>query len=931
MAYPSSNLAGFSNKTKNLLDNTDIKKSENKAAERQKPSINKVRNSQTYKDIIECADNKPGTSETAISRCTDDEFNLLVENCVRGFLVHSKEYVMKNEAITTTTKPSLGMCTKETKTVIKEFCTQIEMDTFEEGLKSTGSSLDFSMNSSIGTSNHETNCSKKVTDVVTEEVFIAIAHYSLVAVKSMQLFEQNLKLTHLALEEIRKIKNIISNMGERNKAIMDICCKFINTFGSHVCNGNIDVGGILKTSTIYKSYTKLSVEKCQDLAKRAHAAYIKHMETTDAEASFSFSDETNKETNIKAEESKLVFSCSQLSYPSVNKNHAEWSKNLVKHTGSWCVIGRGSPTGIWNVLLNHCNDIPDCYRIAAMLRNSWQTKWNQSPDEGLDQVVQGAISSISDFIGKIENFSHENIIEVIVKLTCCACLNQRFNEYWSVTKFVSFFQNAVTKSNDLSLKHKVCLKILLGLLCQSSLNEHEDVLKWFKSPLLSCKENVFDTIILFMNNKLKPIYTEMSYDNAEKHWKAQVNEQITTEIAIIIKQHGEHFNENTQCIHIARFAAKLGFDFEKMQRSNLQGNIHVKECITFPQEKVSKDLQFEKMIESDFFRAWHISQSIFPRCNELKLYQAFVQELSDLCEIALKNAVDCIDLEAILLIASLGFDIKLRSFDHDPLSSLKLKRFKRHALVWNTEKGHTFVGDLTCHHVISALDSVFTETVEKLENKNPKFIEKALPFIASLRLKISMQLQNAQIKKSVQRECILFEVIVSKAFKKIETDKICDFKKLVEDMATCFKFQQVCLYSRETPSDQKKFVEFVKESFLTLWQNSRTQLKNRSDDSHAITVLDDFFKGELERLCRSSLSLCSGMTQEDIRSRIIQLCNKPNVTFKDAERVINNYSSRMKMCLTRFLRIFIFLAVQAENAYYSGSFAIEDSMKYLEQ
>lgn len=560
--------------------------------ERQKPS---VRSSQTYKDVTEsCANKQTGKSETPDPHCTDEESDLLVGNCCRGFLLHNNEYLIKNEAIKTTTKPSLGMCTKETKTVKKEFCTQIEMSTFEEGLKSTGSSLDVSLNSSKGTSNHKTDCSKKLKDVVTEKVFIAIAHYSLVTVKSMQLFEQNLKLTPLALSEIRKIEDLISNMGEKNKAIMDICCKFINTFGSHVYNGNIDVGGILKTSTLYENDTKLSVEKCQELAKRAHAAYIQYMKTADAEASFHLSDETIKETNMKAEVSKFEFSCSQLSYPSEYMNHAEWSKHLVKHPGSWCVIGRGSPTGIWNILLNHCNDIPDCYRIAAMLRNSWQTKWNQSPDEGLDQVVQGAISSISDFIGKIENFSHENIIEVIVKLTCCACLNQRFNEYWSVTKFVSFFQNAVTKSNNLSLKHKVCLKILLGLLCQSTLNEHEDVLKWFKSPLLSCKENVFDTIILFMNNKLKPIYTEMSYDNAEKHWKGQVNEQITTEIAIIIKQHGEHFNENTQCIHIARFAAKLGFDFEKMQRSNLQENIHVKECITFPQEKVK--MQVSKVL-----------------------------------------------------------------------------------------------------------------------------------------------------------------------------------------------------------------------------------------------------------------------------------------------------------------------------------------------
>lgn len=944
MADPSSNLAGFSNKTKNLPDNTDIKKSENKAAERQKPSVNKVRNSQTYKDIIECADNKPGTSETAISRCTDEEFDLLLANCCRGFLVHNKEYLMKNEAIETTTKPSLGQSTKQMKTVKKEFCTQIEINNFEEGLTSAGSCFDISLcsnESKKGTSNHNNDSSKNVKDAVTEKIFIAIAQYSFVAVKSMQLFEQNLRLTPLALMEIRKIEEQISNLGEKSKAITDLCCKFIDTFGSHVCKGNIDVGGILKTSTLYESETKLTVEKCQNLVKKAHAAYIKHTEAAAAEASFCFTDERNKETNSNAEESKLTYSCSQLSYPLKYWNHAEWSSNLLKNPGTWCVLGRGSPIGIWNILLNHRNEIPDCYRISAILRNAWQNKWNQTPDEELDQIVQRGISSIADIISRTENFSQKNVIEVIEKMTRSASLNHRFKEYVSVNKFVLFFKNTVTKSNELSLKHKVCLKILLGLLCQSSLNEHEDVLKWFKTPLLSCKEHVFDTINLFMNNTLKPIYTDMSYDNAEKHWKSQVNEQITTEIAIIIKQHGEYFNDNTQCIHIARFAAKLGFDFEKMQRSKLQGNIHVKEFITFPQEKVKmqvfKDLQFEKMIESDFFRAWHISQSIFPRCNELKLSQVFVQELSDLCEKALKNAVDGIDLGAILLIASLGFNIKLRSFaDQDPLSSLNLKRFKRHALIWNTQKGHTFVGDLTCHHAMSALDSVFTETVETLEKKNSKFIEMAISFIASLRSKISMQLQNAQTKKSVQRECIWFEVIVSKAFKNIETYKICplksscDIRKLVEDMATCLKSQQVCLYSKEPPSDQNKFVEFVKEYFFTLWQNSRTQLKNRcqSDDSHAITVLDDFFKGELERLCRSSLSLSSGMTPVDIRSYIVQnLCNQPKVTLKDAEHVINGHSSRIK----RFLMIFIFLYKQTQNTIYSWNSAYKESMQHLKQ
>lgn len=946
MADPSFNLAGLSNKTKNLLDKTDIKKSENKDVERQKPSVNKVRNSQTYKDITECANKQPSKSETAVPRCTDEEFDLLVANCCRGILVHNKEYVVKNEAIETTTKPSLGLSTKQTKTVKKEFCTQIEMNTFEESLKSIGSSLDISLNSedsSIGTSNHKNNCSKKVKDVVTEKVFIAIAHYSLIAVKSMQLFEQNLKLTPLALREIRKIEELVSNMGKKNKAITDICCKFINTFGSHVCNGNIDVGGILKTSTLYESETKLTVEKCQNLAKRAHAAYIKYMKTAAAEASFYFRDETHKETNMKAEESKLVFSCSQLSYPSEDWNHAEWFKNLLKHPGFWCVIGRGSPTGIWNILLNHSNDISDCYRIAAMLRNAWQTKWNQNPDEGLDQVVQSAISSISDFIGRIENFSRENIVEVIEKLTCCACLNHRFKEYWSVTKFVSFFQNAVTKSNELSLKHKVCLKILLGLLCQSPLNEQKDVLKWFKSPLFSCKENVFETIIHFMNNALKPIYIDMSYDNAEKHWKSQVNEQITTEIALIIKHHGEHFNDKTQCIYIARCVAKLGFDFEKMQSLYLHGDNPVEKCfLAFSKEKIkmslSKDLQFEKMIESDFFLAMHISKSIYPRYTELQLYKIFVDDLSDLCEKTLKIAVDQKDLGTVLKIASLGFDINLRKCGADPLSSIIEQQFQIQVLVWNTQNEHTFFEGLTCYHAISALNSVFMETVETLVTEVPEFIEKVLSFYTGFRLNICSKLADMQTKISTQTECVMLEIIVSRAFQNMKKDKnfqfksIDDIRVLVKDMASSLNetSKKVSLYSKEIPSDQGKFVKFLKTCFLSLWQNSRTQLSNRcqSDVSHAITVLDDFFKRELKRLCLSSLCLCSEENPVDIRSLTVQkLCNQEKVTYKEVERFLNVHYSKIKRFLMRFFRIFIFLYEKAENAINSATSAYLDSRR----
>lgn len=932
----SSDLAGFKEKTKKMFDKTKIEKSGNVTAKKEKQSVNKVRDSQTFKDIKTEFDNKllkqSAESDISIAYCNDEEHDLLVANCCLGLLVYDEEKEFKNKAVETTTRPNFGLSTEKVIQSYKEFCTQVDMHKFEEVLNSTGPSLELSVGSNnlkLGTSHLKNSTSTKLKEDTTENVFIGLTAYSFVPVITFQLLESDLRLTPLALKEIRKIENLISNMGEKNKAIMDSCCKFIETFGSHVSTGSIDVGGIRWMSTIYDSKTQMTIEKCKDIARQAHAGYIKFMETATAEASYHVESDKNKATEEITEESKLVHSCTHLSYPLNDCKYAEWSNNLIKHPGAWRVIKRGSRTGIWNILLNHSDDIQECYRIAAMIRNAWQKKWNQNPDEVLDQEVTCAISSISGFRHNdviLKSFSRKNVVQVIEKLTLCASLNNRFKEYWSVGKFVSFFQNAVSQSNELHLKHKVCLKILLGLLSDLTLNEHEDIVKWFTSPLFSCRENIFEAIIHFMTNAMNPVYTDISYEDAEKHWKRQVNEQITTELAIIIKQHADYFTDNKQCIYIARCLAKLGFDFEKMQRSYLHGDYSVEDFfIAITQKTVkssaSQDLQLEiKMIERDFFRALHISKSIYKKYNELQLHQAFVDELSNLCEKTLKETGDQIDLSTALLIATLGFDLQLMKFstDIDPFSSIIEEQFKIYALVWNLQNGHSFLEDLSCYHVISALNSVFIKTVETLEQKVPKCIAEAQSYIFSLRSNILAQLQNTRTKYSVQRECIMLEIIVSKSFQNMTKDRFFqlnssrEFRILVDDMASSLNksSKQISLYSRPIPPDPDHFVVFLRECVLSLWRHSRTQMVNRcqSDTGHEIKVFDEFFKRELKCLCSSSLRSCLVTRPGDIRSNIVQnLCNQSTVTCKEVESFLAVHYPRLKWFLMRFFSIFLFL------------------------
>lgn len=951
----SSDLAGFKEKTTKKFDKTKIEKSGNVTAKKEKQSVNKVRDSQLFKDIKTEFDNKllkkSSESDISITYCTDEENDLLVANCCLGLLVHNKELKLKNKAVETTTRPTFGLSKKDVIKRNEEFCTQVDMHRFEEGLKSAGPLLELSVGShnlKLGTYHLKNGSSTKLKEDNTVNVSIAITAYSFVPLITFELFESNLRLTPLALEDIRKIENL-SNMGVKNKAIMDSCCKFIETFGSHVSTGSIDVGGICCLSTTYDSKTKMNIEKCQDIARRAHTGYIQFMKTATAEVSYHAESDKNKATEEITEESKLVHSCTQLSYPLNDCNYAEWSNNLIKHPGAWRVLNRGSPTGIWNILLNHSDDIQGCYQIAAMIRNAWQNKWNQNPDEVLDQVVTCAISSISDFLNNdiiLKSFSRKNVVQVIEKLTLCASLNNRFKEYWSVGKFVPFFQNAVSQSNELHLKHKVCLKILLGLLSDSALNEHEDIVKWFTSPLFRCRENIFEAIIHFMTNAMKPVYTDLSYEDAEKHWKRQVNEQITTEIGIIFKHHGDYFNDNKQCIYIARCLAKLGFDFEKMQRSYLHGDYSVEDFfIAITQKTVkssaSQDLQLEnKMIERDFFRALHISKSIYKKYNELQLHQAFFDELSNLCEKTLKETGDQLYLGTALQIATLGFDLQLMKFspDIDPFSSIIEEQFKIYALVWNLQNGHSFFDDLSCYHVISALNSVFIKTVETLEQKFPKCIEEAQSYIFSLRLNILTQLQNTRTKTSVQRECIMLEIIFSKAFQNMTKKRVFqlnssrEFRILVDDMASSLNksSKQVSLYPRPIPSNQDPFVVFLRECVLSLWRNSRTQMVNRckSDTGHEIKVFDEFFKRELEFLCSSSLRSCLVTKPRDIRSNIVQnLCNQSTVTCIDVESFLAVHNSRLKWLIMRIISIFQFLYDQADQLANSTISAFKEMYK----
>lgn len=925
-----SNIAKFREKSKEMLGTKEKKYPENVDAKRQKPTVDKVMDSKIYKDIIKGPVNKQSNdSKTVITRCTDEEHDLLVESSCRGILVHSKEWEIKDKAIEITTRllPSLANIEYDSKK--KEFCTKNEMNRYEEQLKSTGFGLDISLDFEdikIGTSHSKEDNSKHDADILTDNVFFAIVDYHYVKTMSLQLSQTQLRLAPLALEEIQKLQKLISKMGYRNRAVKDACCQFIDTFGSHVSIGSVDIGGILKTSTIYDSTTQMTEKKCKDFAKQEHAAYINLMKIANLEASLKIENEQKKETIYIREDTKLQHACSQINYPLNVCNSEEWKKKLINNPGAWCIIRRGSTTGIWNILLNHKDEIRECATIASMIRNAWQETWGQCQIDRLDKVVCVDIESL------LENIDRSKIEEIIVKLTMAASLNSRFKEYFPVTKCIPFFRNAVSKRNELQLKYKVHLKVLLGFIDNLKyIEDNEDILNWFLSPLFSCEESVYEYTLRFLTSDLYPIYIDLSFQAKEKHWMIQVNRQIQTEIAYIIKHNCYSLNDEKQCIMFARCAVKLGFDFENMQTTDQQRHKSVEDFFLAVSQENAKSsltpfLQFKQKIERDFFQALQVSKSISQKCNEQQVYKAFQNDFSDICENCFENAINQRDLETVLLLATLGFDIELRKFrtDQNLLLPSVEKTFQRYAVVWNAGRSDTFSEVVSCYDVISALSSVFVETVEKLEKGFPEFLVKAYLFYNRLRSNICAQLQDTQKEIVNQEECILLEIIISKALQNMENGNIAclessdDLRILIEDMATSLhKFsKQISLYSRKIPCDQKVFVKFLKECFLSLWQTSRSQLINRCqpDAVRAVKVLDEFFKRELERLCRSSLNMCTTTELVDIRSKILQnICYQSEVNCKAVERFVDIHYSVIKMYLYRFLRFVYLLAEKIDN------------------
>lgn len=875
------------------------------------------------------------------SKCSTEHMESLLCVATKGLLVQSDDqFKLKSQVVNYNLSVDLQQPSLTDTQCEHKFQKQIDMERLDDKVRLFG--LDTDISASVGTPlfkldalNSTTEENDDETDEIESEIFLAIAKYAFVPIKSFHLLQDNMRIDATALKDIKYIVKLIKELGSENRSVHEKCYDFLIRYGSHVSTGTHHVGGIFKMYTVCNGTNKVSHSKCLQTLRHEHALYMEAMmafaggegENSDYHVQRGHRENSSHDNTLTVENM-----CTRFGGPYTAGNFRQWKEVLIQNPDTWTVIHRGEVTGIWNILLNHKSEIDDCTKVAGLLKRTWEQKWGKSSNiKEVDNILIENIMSMIQEKDLTQNCSAETIIHLLKDCTCIAAGNPKFWKYTTGGKWNEFLRKAVSFTDELDLESRFCLKIVLDGADKRILNSDECLRTWFEKPLLCCAENIVEKIKSFIQKDFRHVCATVIEVGIDPYWIHQVDSQAVMEIARIICHYGENLTDVTACIGLAEIALQLPFDFKSMKHKT-QGNAcntvdiffssisglgkrDTTACglIGLPQTLAD----FVSLIENDYFKTMEISSVIFLSADQQQLQKTFYDKMSVFCKGMLEKSFQPNNDFVKLALVTLLWSDKNRSEYMKSCQQLEesKKVFHTGKILWCQDDKIEQLQELSCFEVLTFMPG-FINTIKFYIQTDESFEQIGIDCCLKLFKRFHEIIFLNDIDDQSRRNCIEFEFIRCKAQQTVSANGVSEIRTfedieiiLTEMEKSVSKGSKSVCFISKIPATEKDFLCEFRKVIIPIWKEMVDRFQSHKDYQKAVEHINTFFVDQLQVLCNGSYDRSTNQIRNDIRRKLAiflsDATSKNKITWKKVE---DNVEVENSVCRRQICNLVAFVA-----------------------
>ncbi|CAC5390598.1 unnamed protein product [Mytilus coruscus] len=861
------------------------------------------------------------------SKCSTEHLQSLLCLVTKGLLVQSdNRFNLKSQVVNYSLPVDLQQPSLTDMQCEQKFQKIIDMQGLDDKVRSFGLDVSASAGTHLFKLDAPNSASEEnddETDKNETEIFLAIAKYAFVPVKSFHLLQDNMRLDATAIKDIQYIVQLIKELGSENQSVHEKSYDFLIRYGSHVSTGTHHVGGIFKMYTVCNDTTNTSHSKCLQTLRHEHALYVEAMmeiavgegSNSNSHVQRSHRETTNNESTLTVESMFTIFGG-----PLNAGNFRKWKDVLIQNPDTWTVIHPSEVTGIWNIILNHKQEISNCTNVAGLLKRIWEQNWGKSSNiKEVDNILIENLMSMLQEIDLIQNCNAETIIKLLKKCTFIAATNPKFEKYTKGGKWNEFLRKAVSLTEELNLESRFCLKFLLSIAEQRILHLDECLLTWFHKPLLCCTENFVENIKSFIQKDFRHVYASEIEISIDPYWRRQVEGQAVMEIARIICHYGKNLTDVKACISLAEIAMQLPFDFKNMKQKSQDSSCNTVDIFFSPMCRLRKEntsacglkglsqtlADFVSFIENNYFKTMEISTEIFLSVDQQQLQETIYDKMSTNCKDMLEKSFqvnkDFVKLALITVLWSDQNRSEYMKFCQRLEESKKV--FHTGMILWcQNEK----IEQLSCFEVLTFMPG-FINIIKTYNLKDAQFEQMGIDCCLKLFKRFHEILFLNDLDDQSRKNCIEFAFILWKARKALsengvfEVQTFLDIENLLTEMGKSIpKGSKSVRFVSKIPATEIDFLCEFRKVIIPTWRAMVDSLQTHKNYQIAVEHTNTYFVEQLEDLCDRSCQLGTSENRNDIRRKLgiflSAATSTKAITWKNVEDIVevgNNICRRI--------------------------------------
>uniref|UniRef100_A0A8C8RF39 VLIG-type G domain-containing protein n=1 Tax=Pelusios castaneus TaxID=367368 RepID=A0A8C8RF39_9SAUR len=372
----------------------------------------------------------------------------------------------------------------------KEFSSSKAESTFTRTMETLGFSISVAAKGGFGGFSAETSSdysqseeSEETHRSRSEHTYICTTQYSYIPLASCYLPKDQLRLSSAALQELKKLEQILSHTPEPDKLIMlqSRGGRFFQRFGSHVNQGPLHFGGIFWWKASSEGFRAEQLDEVKKQTSAALSSYVGGSYsgfggniTAGVSVGKSGSQASFQGRDSKQTQRKIQLFVTKTGGPPGMDSLTAWKSGLLAGNKTWAVIDRGSQLiPVWEIILaNHRQDFKDVYQMVSSLVRAYEALPNLSANPLTGEELASAVEEARSFLEEMKTWEvTEDEEQLVALLRFKQKLNEKtkHNTVWiniclSDKVLQDFLENTVLLCKELPAQNTMSIKSLLRYL-----------------------------------------------------------------------------------------------------------------------------------------------------------------------------------------------------------------------------------------------------------------------------------------------------------------------------------------------------------------------------------------------------------------------------------------------------------------------------------